>query len=131
MIARIDGILADMKSRAEAYFKPHALRIVFHVYGRDGVMRSLEPRKGIVAHELGLVIDVVAESQEMAHAACHYISGGLLHYHYPGMFNTSGNMAFPHSPSEIDAGPVYEFSAYHLMKAASATELFPMTVEEL
>lgn len=131
MIARIDGILDDMKARTEAYFAPERLAIVYHVYGRDGVMRALEPRKAIASHELGLVIDVVAASQELAHAACHFLSGGLLHYHYPGQYNTAGNLAFPHSPSEIDAGLAYEFSAYHLMKARSSTELFPITIEEL
>ena len=72
---------------------------------------------------------VVADNMELAHAACHQISGALLHWHYPGQYNTSGNLAFPYSPSEIDAGPAYEFSAYHLMKVRSATELFPVEME--
>jgi hypothetical protein len=45
--------------------------------------------------------------------------------------NTSGNLAFPYSPSELDAGPTYEFSVYHLMKVSSHTELFPVRYEEI
>lgn len=129
MIARIDEILDQAKRNALAYFAPAALKIGFHVYGRDGVMQRLEPKRNDLSKELGLTIDVVADSMELAHAACHQISGALLHWHYPGQYNTSGNLAFPYSPSEIDAGPAYEFSAYHLMKVRSATELFPVEME--
>jgi len=131
MIARIDEILEQARRNAIEYFAPADLKIGFHVYGRDGVMQRLEPKRNEVARELGLTIDVVADNMELAHAACHQISGSLLHWHYPGQYNTSGNLAFPYSPSEIDAGPAYEFSAYHLMKVKSATELFPVHMETL
>ena len=131
MIARIGEILDEAKRNAHHYFAPAELQIGFHVYGRDAVMQRLEPARGAVAHELGLTIDVVAADQEMAHAACHQISGSLLHWHYPGQYNTSGNLAFPYSPSEVDAGPAYEFSIYHLLKAISPTELFPGQLETL
>lgn len=131
MISRIGEILDEAKSNAHRYFEPAKLQIGFHVYGRDAVMQRLEPARDQVAHELGLTIDVVASDAEMAHAACHQISGSLLHWHYPGQYNTSGNLAFPYSPSEVDAGPAYEFSIYHLMKANSPTELFPGHLETL
>ena len=131
MIRRIDGLLADAKAEAEAYMRPHRVTVNFHVYGRDGVMRTLEPEKEVRSHELGLVIDVVADEMDIAHAACHHISGGLLHVHYEGQLNTSGNLAFPYSPSELDAGPAYTFSAYHLMKVDSPSEFFTVHEETL
>lgn len=131
MIARIGDILEDARAEALRYFASNAFEIGFHVYGRDGVMRGLEPQAAITSHELGLVLDVVAPDQELAHAVCHHISGNLLHYQYPGQFNTSGNLAFPYSPSELDAGPTYRFSVYHLMKATSPLELFPIHFEAL
>ena len=45
--------------------------------------------------------------------------------------NTSGNLAFPYSPSDIDTGAVYEFTIYHLMKAESPTELFPIHYDDV
>jgi hypothetical protein len=131
MISRIGEILDQAKRNAHEYFAPAELQIGFHVYGRDAVMQRLEPARNDVPHELGLTIDVVAADAELAHGACHQISGALLHWHYPGQYNTSGNLAFPYSPSELDAGPAYEFSVYHLMKAKSPTELFPVQVENL
>ncbi|MVA98351.1 acyclic terpene utilization AtuA family protein [Nitratireductor sp. CAU 1489] len=126
----VGGLLDEARARAVDYIAPEKAHITFHLYGRNGVMKELElaPPSG---HELGLVIDVVAQTQELAHAVCHHISGGLLHRHYPDVINPSGNLAFPYSPSDIDLGPHYEFSAYHLMKVGSPTELFPVHFEEL
>ena len=130
MIARIDKLLADAKAAALTYFDAPDLDVQFHVYGRDGVMRGLEPVRQSASHELGLVIEAVAHEQALAHAAAHFISGTLLHVSYPGQYNTAGNLAFPYSPSEVDAGPVYEFSAYHLLKTISPTALFPIHYED-
>ncbi len=130
-VTRIDGILEDVRSKAIDYFAPATIAVEFHVYGRDGVMRELEQRRNSSPHEIGLIIDVVADSEDLAYGACHHISGSLLHYHHPGQLNTSGNLAFPYSPSEFRAGPVHEFSVYHLMKTASATDLFPIGFEDL
>jgi hypothetical protein len=129
-VKALDAILADVRQKAIAYFAPAAITIVFHVYGGNGVMKELE-RETARQREVGLVIEVTAADQELAHAACHQISGAMLHYHYPGVINTSGNLAFPYSPSDLDLGPVYEFSAYHLMKVGTPTELFPVSYEDL
>ena len=131
MIERLDELLEGVKERAHAYFAPQTIQAHFHVHGRDGVMQRWEPERNELAREIGLTIDVVADNAELAHAACHQISGALLHLHYPGIFNTSGNLAFLYSPSEIDAGRVYDFSAYHLMKVDSPTALFPIHYEEI
>lgn len=131
MIRVINGVLEDVRNHALAYFAPAKPEITFHVYGRDGVMRHLEPQKRISSHELGVVIDVVAKDQDLARAVCHHISGSLLHLSFTGQVNTSGNLAFPYSPSEIDAGAAYEFSVYHLMRVSSPMELFPIHHEDL
>ncbi len=131
MIERIDDILDDVRREALDYFQDNSLKIEFHVYGRDAVMRGMEPEKQITAHELGVVVDCVADDQDVAHAASHHASGEMLHYAYPGWYNTAGNLAFPYSPSDLKAGPVYVFSAYHLMKVRDPLELFPIQMEEV
>lgn len=131
MISRIDSLLADAKNQALKYFDSPALKVNFHVYGKSAVMGALEPVTQHGAHELGLVIEAVDDNQEAAHAVAHFVSGTLLHVSYAGQFNTAGNLAFPYSPSEIDAGPVYEFSAYHLMRVDSPTQFFPAHFEEV
>ncbi|MHB8170339.1 MAG: hypothetical protein ACYDG6_02210 [Thermincolia bacterium] len=39
--------------------------MIFHIYGRNGVMGDLEPRQKINSHEVGIIIEAVAGSQEI------------------------------------------------------------------
>jgi hypothetical protein len=132
MIQRIDPILADVRKRMETYFAgSEPFTLLFHVYGKDAVMGPLEARAHPLPHELGLVTEVLAPSQELAHAICHVTTGTLLHYSYEGQKNNAGNLAFLHSPSEIDGGPAFVFSLYHLMEVDDPAALFPVHLEEL
>ena len=79
-------------------------RLIFHVYGRDGVMGSLEPRKEITSHELGLVIEVVAPTEELSRTVLAIARSVSLHTTYPGRKAIAGNLAFPFSPSDIGVG---------------------------
>jgi hypothetical protein len=133
MIGQLDEILAEVRrrlARTVARFGPGAdkYQLAFHAYGRDAVMKLREPDRDHPAHELGLVADVVAGTQELAHTVCHSAMGVLLHLDFPGQCNNAGNLAFLYSPAEIDMGDVYEFSVYHLMRIADPLELFPIEV---
>lgn len=130
LVAALSGILKDIEAETYAHFADEKLMITVRQYGDNGVMGDLEnsPQK---SKEIGVVVDVVAENEEIALAACHQFSGALLHRHFDGVVNPSGNLAFPYSPSDFPSGAVYEFSAYHLLKARSPLELFPAKLEDL
>jgi hypothetical protein len=98
-------------------------RILFHVYGKNAVMGSLEPL-GKPGHEIGIVTEVAASTQELANAICATARSTMLHYPYPGRKSTAGNLAFLYSPSDIPCGPVYRFSVYHLVEVDDPCELF-------
>ena len=97
--------------------------IRFINYGKDGVMGPLEPEE-TPGHELGIVIDVVAKSQELARTICATARSTMLHYGYQGRKATAGNLAFPFSPSDVDFGPVYRFTVYHLVEVDDPHALF-------
>ena len=105
--------------------------LLFHVYGKDGVMGALEPEKTRASHELGLVMEVIARDQEEANTVCSFFRSTLLHYGYPGRISTAGNLALLYSPSDISCGQVYEFNIYHLMEVDDPKSLFPITVYEV
>ena len=94
-------------------------------------MGGLEANRDHPPHEVGLVIEAVAESQENADAICSFARSSLLHYGYEGRKSTAGNLAFPYSPSDFKAGAVYEFSVYHLMRVADPATEFPATLVPL
>ena len=118
-IAHIDElqtqIIDTIHTTQAGVIDPSEYRIKFHRYGLDGVMGAWEPVKE-PAHELGILIDVVGKTPEIAEAVCGLARSTILHVSYPGRQATAGNIAFPFSPAEIEAGPVYEFNVYHLME---------------
>ena len=131
MISTIESIIDAVKARVALILGSEATaQVFFHIYGKNGVMGGLEPLKDTTAHELGIVIEVLAETQEQANTVCSLTRSTLLHYGYPGRVATAGNLAFPFSPSDVQAGTVYEFSLYHLMPIDPATA-FPFRMEQV
>jgi Acyclic terpene utilisation family protein AtuA len=132
MIDNIDSILAEVGERVAALLESQGAgaQVHFHVYGRDGVMGPREPLHKQSAHELGIVIEAVAETPERADTLCSLTRSTLMHYGYPGRIATAGNLAFPFSPSDLRAGAVYDFSIYHLLQV-DPLSLFPIGIEEV
>ena len=135
LIGRLDSFLDSVRSevatKAAAFgATPDTYRLGIRVYGRDGVMGEREFLRDSLAHELGFVIEVVAQqSQEMANAVLGMARTNMLHTDFPGRLAKEGNMAFPFSPSDIEVGPVYRFSVYHVAELDHPTELFPIEYE--
>ena len=128
MIAQIDDILNIAKEEAYRQFKDN-FNLNFRLYGKNGVLGSMEFDNNL--HEIGLIVDVVAESQKFAHRVCSVVKAFLQHYDYKGRIATGANLAFPYSPAEIDMGEVYEFSVYHIVEDEGLEEKFRLKEFEL
>lgn len=133
-IARIDETIEAVTRATKAYFDRYApldFDLRFIVYGRDGVMGRLEPTPKITGHEIGLVIDAIASTQEEASTVCAYARAKMQHYYYAGIKATAANLAFPTAPSDTPCGAVYEFTVYHLLQVDDPLELFPIEMRQL
>jgi hypothetical protein len=133
LIENIDAITRGVVEQTSEDYRevPQSdYRILFHIYGKNAVMRSLEPI-GRPGHEIGVVMEVVAETQELANAICATARSTMLHYPYAGRKSTAGNLAFLYSPSDIPCGPVYRFSIYHLVEVDDPCELFTTEYKRL
>ena len=129
-ISQVEDILNDLKKRTAANLSADfEYQLDFIVYGKNGVMGALETADRITSHEIGIVIDVLADTQEHASAVCSVARSTLLHYGYPGRIATAGNLAFPFSPSDIKVGPVYVFSVYALLRDEDPASLFKRSYE--
>jgi hypothetical protein len=127
MISKIDAIIKGVEERVADNFrgKLENYRLRFNIYGRDGVMANLEPKASLEGvHELGIIIEAVAQSQEQADTICSFARSTMLHYGYEGRRSTAGNLAFPYSPSDFHTGEVYVFSLYHLLATKDPASLF-------
>lgn len=133
LIAQIDNVEMEVQAQVRQYYsdiEAHRFRINFYHYGLDGVMGNLETERQL-PHEIGLLMEVLADSQELANAVCSTLRSTYLHHGYKGRKSTAGNLAFPFAPSDIPFGPVYEFSVYHLMGTGDPNALFPMELREV
>ena len=106
----------------------HDYRLHFRIFGQNEVMRGSEPVTESQAHELGVVVDVVARSQDLSRALCHLAMHGLMHATYPRQMTTAGNMAWSLSPEVVEAGEAYEFSIHHLLPLEDPLEPFRIEV---
>ena len=80
---------------------------------------------------LGVIIDVVGKTQEIADTVCALARSRMLHCDYNGRKSSAGNLAFTFSPSDIHVGEVYEFSVFHLAKVDSLMETSETLIEEV
>ena len=132
-IAKVDEIVAGVRERVADNFREleGQYTLLFRLYGKNGVMGDLEPEKDAAAHELGIIIEAVAPTQEMANTVCGFARSTMLHFGFPGRLATAGNLAFPYSPSDFKAGEVYRFAVHHLLKVQDPCELFPLSWEQI
>ena len=136
VLRRLNDFLTSLHSVLERKIfdnlrlKPGAYSINFRVYGRDGTLGEMEPCPDI-GHEVGLVIDVVASSQELAADICPIVSHTGLHHPIAEYNGLISNFAYPFSPGGIDVGPVYQFCANHVWELTDPCGPFTMKLEQL
>jgi hypothetical protein len=131
LIHQIDSYLETHRNKVAAKaasfgVPPSDYTMVIRVYGRDGVMGAWEPETEIRGHELGIVIEVVGKTQDIANAVIAMARTSMLHADFPGRLCKEGNMAFPFSPSDIELGPMFRFSIFHVVAPRDPYEMFPI-----
>jgi hypothetical protein len=105
------------------------LRVSTRIFGLDGVLGPVEPEKTVTGHEAAVVLDVVADTRELAEEAAYFGFIRLFIGPYPGRKTTAGNAAAPFMPVVIPVSDVYAFSIYHLLPLEDPVAPFPFTVE--
>ena len=130
LIGQIDPYLDRAKKDVEETY-PELMktsRVLFHVYGKNGVMGELEPN-AVPAFELCVIVETVAETQKDADTLCNKARVSLLHNPYEGRIATAGNIGLPFTPLEIPLGSVCAFNIYHLLEVDDPESLFPIRLE--
>lgn len=99
------------------------------VYGKDGTMGPLEPVKEIRAHELCLIVEATAPTQEIASSIAGIIRHQALHLPIPEWSGLITAVACPYNP--IDRGPVFRFNVNHVVEPDDPCEMFPIELFEV
>jgi acyclic terpene utilization AtuA family protein len=129
VIAGIPSILAEVEAIVRDIV-PGGYRFYVRVYGLNGVVAWPTPPASS-PREVFILAECVAETAEEARTATGVFKQYLLHHGFPGRISTGGNIAFPFTPPELDAGTAYRFVIYHVMEVDDRSILFPVEVEEL
>ena len=117
LIEQLEDVEAAVREQVASYFSEiptDQYTINFYYYGKNAVLGEQEPVP-FSGHEIGVMFEVLAETQELATTICANVRSTYLHYGYPNRKSSAGNLAFPFAPSDVEFGAVYEFSIYHLM----------------
>lgn len=132
LIGQIDAFLETLSTTLAGYhpeLQTGEAQAHFHVYGRNGVMGTLETET-TTAFELGILGEFTASSAEKAKSIAALARIGMLHLPYKGQIATAGNFALPLNPMESSIGPVCRFSVYHVIDAR-ALPPFPVHIKEV
>jgi Acyclic terpene utilisation family protein AtuA len=132
IIRQLDNWLAEVRSYIDESVS-HVLgdaadkgsySLTFHTYGINAVMGSLEPDPKHLPHEVGIVLEASAPTQEMAHQLAQLSRQPLLHYPIKEWGGSTTAFACLHNPAVIDRGPIYRFNLHHVAVPTTLLEMF-------
>ena len=120
LLACLDDFLESYRTLLERIaaslrIDPQSWSVRFRSYGHDAVLGEREPERDRPPHEVGLIVDVVAETQELATALASRAGPTGSRFDFTGRLGGGGNFAYPFSPSVLRVGPVYEWSVWHVL----------------
>jgi hypothetical protein len=98
-------------------------QVHYHLYGRNAVMKDLDPRPPAAPHELGIVIEVVHEDGERAAEICALAARNLFYARLPEVKGTAGAAALM-SDEVLIGEPGYEWTLNHTIEVSDPMELF-------
>src|ERR1700730_1507693 len=128
-IAHIDEVIAWARGQAEEQLGAGGWQLHFTVYGRDAILGELEPLKGSPAHELGIVVQAVAPTRELAEEACMIGTRQMFYARLPQGKGTAGGVGFL-LDAGMPAGPAYRWTINHTLRLDDPLELFPTFLTE-
>ena len=100
--------------------------INFRVYGKNAVMGPLEPVKEIKGHEIFVLVEIIAKTEEMSFDIGMRARQLLSHFDPPKGSKSGNPIALPFSPQPLKAGWVYGWTFNHVVEIEDIKELETM-----
>ncbi len=134
-IEQIDDILGAVERAVRQVLPPTVSPFTLHFrrYGIDGVVDWPTP-PAVAPREVFILGECLAETADDARSILGVVRQHLFHHGFDGRLSTGGNLAFPLTPPELNAGTAYRFSIFHIMELDGDDELgalFPVACEDI
>lgn len=124
LISQLDTVLNRVRNTMLEKFSSQTdrLSIDYSVFGRDAVMGDLEPNTQIANHELGVLVEIIADTKTIATDVGNTLEMRLFHGRHTDDVPQSGAVAIPFSPNTFHTGPATEFTVYHAVPVETPDE---------
>lgn len=119
----VEHVLGDQITRDQ-------YRLVFHIYGKNAVMGSLETEQ-TAGHEVGIVTEVTAPTQELATQIVKMCRQPLLHAPIPEWKGAITGFACLHNPAELERGPIWRFNLNHVAEPDDWRDMFRLEIVQI
>jgi hypothetical protein len=124
LVRNVDKVVEWSRASTARIFGKDRYELFFHVFGKNGVLKELEPVKDSKAHELGVVVEVVADDDALAQKITDFALRMFFFARIPGVKGTAGAAATTRLP--MRATPGYQWTVNHTMRIDDPMQLFPV-----
>ena len=116
---RVADVYGDKLAREDYIFN-------VRIYGKNGTMGPLEPHPVVEGHEVLLILEATAPTQEIASTIASMSRHILLHLAIPEWGGLITGLACVYNPSHLERGAIYRFCVNHVVEPDSPYEMFPI-----
>ena len=124
VVKNIESAIEWSKTAVARRFPDTKYELYFHVFGRDAILKELEPVKAQPAHELGLVVEGVAPTDALAEKITDFATRMFFLSRIPGVKGTAGTAAT--TKKTMKSSPGYMWNVNHTIPIDDPLELFPV-----
>lgn len=128
IIKHIDQVEKWSRDSVLRLFGNNDYELFFHIFGKNGVLKELEPVKETRAHEICIVIETVSKDDNLARKVTDMAVRMLFLARIPGIKGTAGAAATTKMP--MKSTPGYQWNINHIVNVDDPMELFPIHMTE-
>jgi hypothetical protein len=128
-IANVDKVVGWAREQVRERFGASGYELHYTVYGRNGVMGSMDPMRDQPGHELCVVVQGIAPTKEMAEEITLTATRQMFYARLPDVKGTAGSVAFL-LDEVLAASPAYRWTLNHTVGVDDPLELFPCYLTE-
>lgn len=128
VIRNVDAAIEWSRAAVARRFPDSGHELVFHVFGRDGILKEMEPLRDRLPHEVAIVVEATHPDATLAAKITDLAVRMFFLARIPGVKGTSGAAATTKLP--LRYLPAYRWSVNHVMRVPGDRVLFPTHMTE-
>ena len=128
IVRHVDHAIEWVRASVAKRFGGDGYELYFHVFGKNGVLKELEPVKDAHPHEVGIVVEGLAATDELAAKITDFAVRMFFLARIPGIKGTAGTAAT--TKQTMRSSPGYVWNVNHTVAIDDPMELFPVHMTE-